>query len=340
MAVEFPKSQVAALQELAVRLLDARKAGTELERLARDLLHGFFDVCTRSGLDRVLVELAQALPPLDSSDRSGLADHEGASAALVAQLAAIDLDGGGPRNAKPRQVADAVVAALGLTVAEAADRSISLGDDVRGEVAAALAGVLDVEFAVPQIRETIVAEARTRCDASLLVAFTKIVAQLDERGMQLVKPPKVPLHALQVVQRALFEARNAVITRAAGAAIDRAREVLARANAEAAARIDQPITLRATPRGIAILRVCDDRVPKTPAKLVAVLLDALTELAGIAWRGPEQPVHPYAASRTFAVGEVVEHPKFGRGTVVARTGPRIDVEFADGKRTLAHTAPR
>jgi len=51
-------------------------------------------------------------------------------------------------------------------------------------------------------------------------------------------------------------------------------------------------------------------------------------------------VHPYAASRTFAVGDVIDHPKFGRGTVVSRLAQRIDVEFADGVHTLAHVAPR
>jgi hypothetical protein len=51
-------------------------------------------------------------------------------------------------------------------------------------------------------------------------------------------------------------------------------------------------------------------------------------------------VHPYAASRTFAVGDVIEHPKFGRGTVVSRVAQRIEVEFPDGKHTLAHVAPR
>jgi hypothetical protein len=340
MPVEFPNPQVAALQELAERLLDSRRAGGDLERLARDLLLGFFDVCARAGLDRVLVELEQAFPPLDSSERSALADHETVSAALVAQLGTIKLDDGGPRNAKPRQVAACVVAALGLTVVAEPDRSILLGDDVRGEVTAALAGVLDAELAVPQIRETIIAEARARCDERFHGAFAKIVAQLDDRGLQLIKQPKVPIDALHAVQRALFEARNAVFERVARLAIDRAQEVLGRADPDAAARLDLPITLRSTPREVAILRACDARTSKTPAKLVQSLLESLSELARITWRIPAQPVHPYAASRTFAVGDIIDHPKFGRGTVVARVAQRIDVEFADGKHTLAHAAPR
>lgn len=340
MPVEFPKPQVVALQELAARLLDSRRPGGDLERLGRDLLHGFVDVCERAGLDRVLAELEQAFPPLDLSERSALADHETVSAALVAQLGTIKLDEGGPRNAKPRQLADCVVAALGLTVVTEPDRNITLGEDVRSEVAAALAGVLDVELAVPQIREAILAEARARCDERFHGSLDKIAAQLDERGLQLMKQPKIPIDALHAVQRALVKARNAVIARAAGLAIDRAHEVLGRAAPDAAARIDLPITLRATPREVAILRACDARTPRTPAKLGQSLLESLSELARITWRVPAQPVHPYAASRTFAVGDLIEHPKFGRGTVVARVAQRIEVEFPDGKHTLAHVAPR
>ena len=51
-------------------------------------------------------------------------------------------------------------------------------------------------------------------------------------------------------------------------------------------------------------------------------------------------MHPYSATRTFAVGDLIEHPKFGRGAVVSRLARRIDVEFADGKHTLVHVAPR
>jgi hypothetical protein len=340
MPVEFPKSQIVALHELAQRLVDSRRAGGALDRLARDLLLGFFDVCTYAGLDRVLAELAEAFPPLDTAERSALADHEQWSAALVAQLGAIKLDDGGPRSAKPRQVADCLVAALGMTIVAEPDRGIAFGDDVRGEVAGALASVIDVELGLPQLRDAIIAEARTRCPEGFQAAFAKISAQLDDRGLQVIKQPKVPIDALHAVQRALTEGRDAVFARVAGSAIDRARDVLARIDAAAAARLDQPITLRATPREVAILRACDPRTSKTPARFVQSLVDSLGELARITWRPAELPVHPYAASRTFAVGELLEHPKFGRGTVVGRLASRIDVEFADGKRTLAHTAAR
>jgi len=258
----------------------------------------------------------------------------------VAELAAIDLDGGGPRNAKPRQLADCVIAALGLTPVEQPDRAISLGDDVRTAVQAALASVLDEELAAPKIREIVIAEGRARCEARYHAAFDKIAAQLDDRGMQLLKQPKVPIDAVQAVQHALFEARNAVVDRVGRVAIDRAKDVLAAASADAAARIDLPITLRLTVRDVAIVRACEPQVPKSAAAIVHSLLESLTALTPIAWRAPEREARPYAASQTFAVGELVEHPKFGRGSVVACLANRIEVEFADGKHTLAHALQR
>jgi hypothetical protein len=339
MSVDFPGPRIAALQDHATRLHESRRSGTNLALLARDLLLAFFDVCTHAGLDRVLAELAQAFPPLDLGDRSALATHEAVLPAMLAQLETIDLDGGGPRGAKPRQLVDCVVAALGLTLVDAPDRAIMLDDAVRVDVTRALAAVVDVELAAPKLRADIIADARARCDLRYHAAFDRLAAQLDERGLQLVKQPKVPIDALHATQYALFDARNAVIARVAGAALDRACDVLARADADAGARIDQPITLRMTPREVAILRACDARVSKTPARVLQSLLDSLTDLLPIAWRAPVQLALPYAASRTFAVGDVIDHPKFGRGKVIATVLKRIDVEFADGTHTLAHAPP-
>ena len=338
-ALEFPRHHVGLLHQLAARLLDSRKAGSDNQALARQLLAGFHEGCMRSGLDRVLVDLDRAFPPLDLADRSALADHPSLLPALVAQLSAIDLDDGGPRNAKPRQLADCVVAALGLTLRDEADRTIALDDRVRTEVTAALAGVVDVELAVPQIRDAIVATGRELCEPRYHAAFDKITAQLDERGMRLLKQPKLPVDAIQSVQRVLFDARDAVVDRVARAAIDRAKDVIARADVDAAARIDLPITLRLTPRDVAILRACDARVTKLPSVVVSSLLDSLTELSRLAWRAPERPVRTYAASQTFVVGDVLEHPKFGRGSVISCLAQRIEVEFADGRHTLAHVHP-
>src|SRR5689334_14826615 len=103
MSVDFPRSRIAALQDHAVRLHDSRKPGTNLSSLARDLLLAFFDLCSHAGLDGTLAELAQTFPSLDVTDRAAFAAHEVLLPALTAQLDTIDLDGGSPRGAKPRQ---------------------------------------------------------------------------------------------------------------------------------------------------------------------------------------------------------------------------------------------
>jgi hypothetical protein len=48
------------------------------------------------------------------------------------------------------------------------------------------------------------------------------------------------------------------------------------------------------------------------------------------------PGRPYNPRATFAVGETLEHPKFGRGAVVEARAGKIDVKFSDGLRTLLH----
>jgi len=338
-AIDFPRRYVALLQDHAAHLLDSRKPKSENVAFARVLLAGFFDICMREGLDRVLVDLEQAFPPLDISERSALHDHPTLVPALAAQLDTIDLDGGGPRNARPGQLVNGIVAALGLTLSDEGDQTITFDDKIRAEVAVALASAVDVELAVPQIRDTIIANARGLCEARHLAAFDKIAAELDERGMRVMKQPKVPLDAAQSVQRHLIDARNALIERVANTAIDRAKTVIARVDADAAARIDRPVTHRLTPRDVAILRATDTRVPKTPAAIIDSLLVSLTELSRLAWRAPERPVRPYAATQTFAVGDLIEHPKFGRGSVVSCMAQRIEVEFADGKHTLVHVRP-
>lgn len=190
-AIDFPRRYVELLHDHAARLLDSRKPKTKNAAFARELLADFFDICMRSGLDRVLVELERAFPPLDIRERSAVQDHPTLLPALAAQLDTIDLDGGGPRNARPGQVVNCIVAALGLTLSDEGDQTITFDDKVRDEVAAALASAVDVELAVPQIRDTIIATARELCDPRHLAAFDKIAAELDERGMRVTKQPKV-----------------------------------------------------------------------------------------------------------------------------------------------------
>ncbi len=346
---DFPGQYVGQIQELAVRLLDSRKPGTDLGSLARDLLTGFHDLCTRNGLDGLLVELGEMFSPLappgsaeatqsliNIADRTALAEHPASHAALVAQLGAHGLDGGGPRNAKPRQIAESIVTALQLTIAEEVDRSIALDGALRATVVAAIAAVIDVELAVPRIRETIITVGRAALEERYRSTFDKVVANLDERGMRVDKVPKVPLDALQAVQTALAVTRTTVIGQMCRAGIDRARDLIAAANPEAAARIDAPITHKLTPRDVAVLRACDPRVPRIPSAVAATLLEAITETARLVWRAPERPVRTYGIRDTYAIGDVLEHPKFGRGSVTAVAGQRVDVEFPDGKVTLVH----
>src|SRR3569623_1880514 len=150
--MNFPQRYVAALLDMSARLFDCRKTGGDLATLARDLLRGVFDVATGAGLDGLLSELG-------ATDRTELEDREDLTAALVSQLEAIHLDGGGPRNQKPRQLADSLLAALGQTVVEEPDRSLVLGGAVRAKITAAVAAVVGEGLAVPGRRGAIVAEA-------------------------------------------------------------------------------------------------------------------------------------------------------------------------------------
>ena len=352
---DFPSQHVVLLQELATRLIDSRKPGTDLASLARDLLGGFHDLCMRLGLDGLLAALAQTFPPLEVAspgsagarstpegsaesinDRGALADHPVMHPGLVAQLSAIDLDGGGPRGAKPKQISDSVIAALQLVVADEADRMISLPGTARAEAVAGIASALESDLAVPRIKETIIEKGRAACEERYHSAFDKLAKNLDDRGMRIDKIPKVPIDALHAVQQVLIDTRNAVIGGMVRTAIDRAKAAIEKANPDAAARIDAPITHRLTPRDVAVLRACDPQLPKIPSAVAISVLDSLTETARLIWLAAEKPVRSYGASQSFAVGEVIEHPKFGRGEVVAAAAQRFDVEFESGKMTLVH----
>jgi hypothetical protein len=315
LAIEIPQRTATALQDYAARLFDQRKTGGDLGVLARDLLRGFGDVLLLAGL-----------PSPDVEDREEV---------LVEQLKTVDIDGGGPRSAKPKQLADSVIAALEVAVV-ADSPATALDDSVRLKVASAISSVINAELAVPAIRERIIEEARTRTEAT---GFNKVTAQLDERGLALLKVGKVPVDALHAIQVALTEARAAVMTKVATIAIDAAKAVLAAADQEVAARIDLPIAVEATPREVAIRRVC--AVTMQPSKVIHSLVESVGDLARIVWSAPEVVVTPYGASKTFAVGDVIDHVKFGRGTVVSGLNNKIDVEFADETVvTLVHVAAK
>ena len=326
----FPGAHIGPLQEVAARILETRAIEGDPDQLARELFAGFHELCLRLGLDGVLEDLGLT----DDADGT---EHPDLRSALATRLGnKAEFDPRGPRNAKPKQLADAVVATLGLTVNEDPAPSISLDSDVRKTMMQALATVLEIELAIPKIREDIIRRGRTRCEERFLSSYEKITAQLDERGMKMVRQPKVPLDAVQAVQQLLVDARFAAIEQAANLAIDRAKPVLAAASAEAAERIDTPVTLKLTPRQVAVRRVADVRASKIPEAVAQGLLAALSELVHLTWLVQERPARPYSASATFTVGELVEHPKFGRGSVTAVATQRMDVEFPEGKMTLVH----
>jgi len=326
----FPRAHLVPLQEVAARILETRAIEGDPEQLARELFVGFHELCLRLGLDGVLDELALT----DDADGT---EHPQLRSALATRLGnKAEFDPRGPRNAKPKQIADAVVASLDLTVTDDPERTITLDDDVRRAVGSALSTVVEVELATTKIREDIIRRGRQACEERYLAAYDKITAQLDERGMRMVRQPKVALDAVQAIQQLLSDARYAAIEQGANAAIDRAKQVLAKASPEAAERIEQPITLKLTPRQVAIRRVADARASKVTAAIAQGLLDSLTELAHLAWRKQERAVRAYSASTTFSVGELLEHPKFGQGTVITVATQRIEVEFPEGKFTLVH----
>lgn len=332
--IGFPRHRLAALHERASQALERRGPTGAPAALARDLLAGFFDVCMRSGQDGVLAELAEAFAPLDLADASGLYEEPRIHPVLTAMLGdRAKFDPGGPLNAMPAQLVGCLLATLTVEPRDPPERGVTLDDDTRRELVAALAGVADVELDPAKLRPAIIAAARARVELRHHKAFDKLAAQLDERGTRLPPQPKVPLDVMQAAQHALLEARTAIVARIAAAALDRARPVLERH--ELAARLDAPITHTLTPRDLAVRRATEVPTP-SPDLVVRSLLASLTELLELTWTAPAAVYRTYGVSQTYAVGELIEHPKFGRGTVRAVTLKNIDVEFADGSHTLVH----
>jgi hypothetical protein len=52
---------------------------------------------------------------------------------------------------------------------------------------------------------------------------------------------------------------------------------------------------------------------------------------------PEGSFVPFQLSSRYAKGDLIAHPKFGKGLVLGVEGPRIEVLFQDGKKKLGHT---
>lgn len=48
---------------------------------------------------------------------------------------------------------------------------------------------------------------------------------------------------------------------------------------------------------------------------------------------------PYALTERFGKGQLVVHPKFGRGVIVDADATRIEILFQEGKKKLGHAQP-
>src|SRR5690348_7884292 len=105
---EFPRRRVVALLALATQVLERHPVDAAPELLARDLLDGFPDLCNLAGLDGILDGRAVEEPAV----LAALAARLGDKAAF---------DPRGPRSSAPQQLADAVLAVLGLTVVDPPD---------------------------------------------------------------------------------------------------------------------------------------------------------------------------------------------------------------------------
>jgi hypothetical protein len=54
---------------------------------------------------------------------------------------------------------------------------------------------------------------------------------------------------------------------------------------------------------------------------------------------PDESFVPFALSSRYAKGDLILHPKFGKGLVLGVEATRIEVLFHDGKKKLGHAAP-
>jgi len=51
---------------------------------------------------------------------------------------------------------------------------------------------------------------------------------------------------------------------------------------------------------------------------------------------PDESFVPFVLSSRYAKGDLISHPKFGKGLVLGVEGTRIEVLFQDGKKKLGH----
>ena len=51
---------------------------------------------------------------------------------------------------------------------------------------------------------------------------------------------------------------------------------------------------------------------------------------------PDESFIPFVLSSRYAKGDLIRHPKFGKGMVITAEQTRIEVLFQDGKKKLGH----
>lgn len=51
---------------------------------------------------------------------------------------------------------------------------------------------------------------------------------------------------------------------------------------------------------------------------------------------PDDAFTPYALSQKFARGQLLVHPKFGKGVVTDADAARVEILFQEGKKKLGH----
>ena len=51
---------------------------------------------------------------------------------------------------------------------------------------------------------------------------------------------------------------------------------------------------------------------------------------------PDESFIPFLLSSRYAKGDLIRHPKFGKGMVITAEPTRIEVLFQDGKKKLGH----
>ena len=53
---------------------------------------------------------------------------------------------------------------------------------------------------------------------------------------------------------------------------------------------------------------------------------------------PDEAFAPYSLKQHYEKGALLSHPKFGKGVIVGVESSRVEVLFAEGKKTLGHAA--